>query len=272
MAGTGKLYVVATPIGNLGDLSPRAARTLAAVDLVAAEDTRVTRRLLAAAGVQAKLLSYRDHNERRLAPQLVEQLRAGRSMALVSDAGTPSISDPGYRLVAAAAAAGIEVVAVPGPSAVIALLSISGLPTDRFAFEGFLPSGAGARRAAIRAWPADGRTVVVYESPRRITGLLRDVVALRADPLVAVGRELTKHYEEVLRGRASDVSTRLAARETRGEFVVAVHLAADPRPAGSAEAEVRSLLAAGFSARDVAARFKGRVPRRRIYEMAKQRD
>ena len=163
----GKLYVVGTPIGNMGDLSARAAEMLAAADVIAAEDTRVTGRLLQRTGIHAKLVSYRDENERTLAPRLVRDLLDGKTIALVSDAGTPCISDPGYRLVRAAAEAGVEVVAVPGPSALVALLSVSGLPTDRFSFEGFPPPRAGARAEALAALRGSARTAVFFESPRR---------------------------------------------------------------------------------------------------------
>jgi 16S rRNA (cytidine1402-2'-O)-methyltransferase len=274
LEATGRLYVVAPPIGNLDDLSPRARATLAAVDLVAAEDTRVTRRLFAAADILARLVSYRDENEKRLAPRMVETLRAGKSVALVCDAGTPGISDPGYRLVKAAADAGIEVVAVPGPSAITALLSVSGLPIDRFAFEGFLPAAAGARRKAIEAMMAGGgRTHVVYESPRRVVRLLEEIDALLSDPPVAVGSELTKVHEEVLRGTASQVGGRLAEQGPRGEFVVAVYVEAgatsiDP---ASVERELRVLLDKGISVRDAAVVLKERgVSRRLVYEIARK--
>jgi 16S rRNA (cytidine1402-2'-O)-methyltransferase len=239
------------------------------VDVVAAEDTRVTRRLLTASNLHARLVSYREHNERQLTPRLVEQLLAGRSIALVSDAGTPAISDPGHALITAAADAGIAIVAVPGPSAVVALLSISGLPTERFSFEGFLPPRSGARQRAIRRWLADGRTTVAYESPRRVAALLSDLEAIHGDPLVAVGRELTKHYEEVLRGRASEVRKRLEQAEPRGEFCVAVYLEAAAGPADQVEAEAHALLRTGLPVREVAARLKGRIPRRRVYELAR---
>jgi len=283
----GRLYVVATPIGNLDDLTPRAVETLRAVDAIAAEDTRVTRRLLARAGVQVRLLSYREENERRLAPELVERLRAGESIALVSDAGTPCISDPGYRLVAAAAEAGIDVVAIPGPSAIVALLSIGGLPTDRFAFEGFLPPGASARRRELAALASRRGTYVFYESPRRVVRLLGEIAEVLGDPPVAVGRELTKVHEEVLRGSASEVARRLAERGPRGEFTVAVHVAvardvegaspgesatATGRLSGTAlRTELRRLLDEGMSVRDAAAVLKKRgVSRRDVYDVARK--
>lgn len=272
MARPGRLYVVATPIGNLGDLTPRAIEVLGNVDVIAAEDTRVTRRLLAHAGLRTRLLSYRDANETRLAPVLVGRLVAGESVALVSDAGTPGVSDPGYRLVRAAAEAGVEVVAVPGASAVVAFLSICGLPTDRFSFEGFPPPGKRARASLLASLVGSGRTIVFYESPRRVAAFLREVSAALGDPEVAVGRELTKVHEEVLRGRASEVSERLEASGARGEFVIAVYAPAQSASvaagATDAVAAVRELLAQGLGAREISARMKALgVPRRRVYEI-----
>lgn len=271
MRPPGRLFVVATPIGNLGDLTPRAIETLRAADVIAAEDTRVTRRLLAHAGIHARLLSYRDANEAKLAPELVRRMNEGESVALVTDAGTPAVSDPGYRLVRAAAEAGIEVVTIPGPSAVIALLSISGLPTDRFSFEGFPPTARSARAAVLAGLRGADRTVVFYESPRRVVALLREIAAALDDPDVAVGRELTKVHEEVLRGRASEVAERLESKGPRGELAVAVHVTASPHGAACEEAvteEVRKLVEAGLSARDIAERMKPRgVPRRRVYNI-----
>jgi 16S rRNA (cytidine1402-2'-O)-methyltransferase len=267
----GRLFVVATPIGNLGDLTPRAVETLGAADVVAAEDTRVTRRLLAHAGIHARLLSYRDANEAKLAPELVRRMSEGESVVLVTDAGTPAVSDPGYRLVRAAAEAGIDVVTIPGPSAVIALLSISGLPTDRFSFEGFPPPARGARAAMLGALRGADRTVVFYESPRRVVALLREIAAALEDPEVAVGRELTKLHEEVLRGRASEVADRLAAKGPRGELAIAVHVPPAGGDAGSesdAEATILRLVKEGVSARDITERVKPLgIPRRRVYEI-----
>lgn len=271
MRPPGRLFVVATPIGNLGDLSPRAIETLGSVDVIAAEDTRVSRRLLAHAGIHARLLSYRDANESKLAPELVNRMQEGESVALVSDAGTPAVSDPGYRLVRAAAERGIEVVTIPGPSAVIALLSISGLPTDRFSFEGFPPAAKGARASSLRALSGAGLTVVFYESPRRVVAFLREIASTLGNPEVAVGRELTKLHEEVLRGRASEVADVLAAKGTRGEFAIAVHSPAGVREhAGEKDAseEIRDLARAGLSARDIARQMKPRgIPRREVYEI-----
>jgi 16S rRNA (cytidine1402-2'-O)-methyltransferase len=261
----GKLYVVATPIGNMGDLSPRAAEILAKVDMVAAEDTRVTGKLLARIDAKNRMVSYREQTEHKLSADLVQRMLAGESVALVSDAGTPTISDPGYRLVHAAAEAGIEVVSIPGPSAVIALLSVSGLPTDRFRFEGFPPSRASARRRLLESLRGAGATVVFYESPHRIVDFLREVADALGDPQVAAGRELTKMYEEVLRGTASSVAAHFDGREPRGEFVVAVHLPAEASELAGEELarEVAALAAEGLSAKEIAARLKSRGAHRR---------
>ena len=191
-AGAGRLYVVATPIGNLGDLSARGRETLQACALIAAEDTRHTGTLLQAFGVKTPMVSLHDHNEAQRAPELIERMHAGVSIALVSDAGTPAISDPGYELVRAAAAAGIEVVAVPGACAAIAALSIAALPTDRFCFEGFLPARGSARRARLTALASEPRTLVFYESPHRVIETLEDcAAAFGAARAATVARELT---------------------------------------------------------------------------------
>ena len=265
----GRLFVVATPIGNMGDLAPRAVEVLAAVDVVAAEDTRITGKLLARIHVKKRMVSYREQTERRLSQQLVERMLAGESVALVSDAGTPTISDPGYRLVHAAAEAGIEVVAIPGPSAVIALLSVAGLPTDRFRFEGFPPPRAAARRRLLEGLRGAGTTVVFYESPHRIVDFLGELGAVLGDPQVAVGRELTKMHEEVVRGAASNVAARFSEREPRGEFVVAVRVEEEAGElAGDAlTREVEALASQGLAAREIAARLKPRGAHRRdVYE------
>jgi 16S rRNA (cytidine1402-2'-O)-methyltransferase len=261
----GRLYVVATPIGNMGDLSPRAADVLAKVDVVAAEDTRVTGKLLARIDAKNRMVSYREQTEHKLSADLVERMLAGESVALVSDAGTPTISDPGYRLVHAAAEAGIEVVSVPGPSAVIALLSVSGLPTDRFRFEGFPPPRASARRRLLESLRGAGTTVVFYESPHRIVDFLGELAVALGDPRVAAGRELTKMHEEVLRGTASSVAAHFEAREPRGEFVVAVQVPVEESElTGEALArEVDALAAEGLGAKEIAARLKSRGAHRR---------
>ena len=221
----GRLYVVATPIGNLGDLSARARETLASAALIAAEDTRHTGVLLKAFGISTPMISLHDHNEAQRAPQLIERLRGGESVALVSDAGTPAISDPGFDLVRACAAAGIEVVAVPGPCALVAALSIAALPTDRFCFEGFLPARGAARRARLRDVSAEPRTLVFYESPHRIGETLADCAEYLGSARGAVlAREITKLHESVYRGSLAELADR-AAKEgdlSRGEIVLVI--------------------------------------------------
>lgn len=266
--------MVATPIGNLGDLSPRAAEVLGAVAIVATEDTRVSGRLLSRFAIKAKLTSYHDANEAARTRTLLERLQAGDDVALISDAGTPCISDPGYRLVKAAADAGVEVVSVPGPSAVIALLSVSGLPTDRFRFEGFLPPRATQRRAMLAGLRGAGSTVVFYESARRVLACLADVSTVLGDTPIAVGRELTKMHEEVLRGCASEVAAELGARDSvKGEFVVAIYLeeqATGDIDEDTLKTQIANALARGETVRDVAAAMKDRgISRRRVYAAAR---
>ncbi|MCB1568916.1 MAG: 16S rRNA (cytidine(1402)-2'-O)-methyltransferase [Xanthomonadales bacterium] len=226
----GRLHVVATPIGNLGDLSPRALETLRAVAVVAAEDTRHTRQLLAAFGATAKLVALHEHNEAEQCAQLIARMMAGEAVALVSDAGTPLISDPGFRLVRAARAAGITVSPVPGACAAIAALSVAGLASDRFVFEGFLPSKSSARRERLQAVVHEARTLIFYESSHRILDSLRDMAAVfGAQRPAVVARELTKHFETVLDGSLETLVARIEADsdQQRGEFVVIVEGAAE---------------------------------------------
>lgn len=221
----GTLYVVATPIGNLDDLSPRARRTLAAVDLIAAEDTRRTGRLLSHFGLKTPLMAMHDHNETSLSGRLIEMLADGRSIALVSDAGTPLVSDPGYVLVRAALAEGVPVVPIPGACAAVAALSVAGLPTDRFCFEGFLPAKSKSRRDALARLAGEARTMVFYEAVHRIEETIADLVAaFGADREAFLGRELTKLHEQAVAGTLADLAGRLAAGgiPEKGEFVVAV--------------------------------------------------
>ncbi len=224
-ANAGRLYVVATPIGNLGDLSPRARATLESCGLVAAEDTRHTGTLLKHFGIGTPLLSLHDHNEAQRAPELVQRMQAGLSIALVSDAGTPAISDPGFDLVRAVAAAGLEVVSVPGPCAAVAALSIGGLPTDRFCFEGFLPARGSARRTRLQALESETRTLVVYESPHRVLETLEDCAAVFGSERPAlVAREITKLHETTYRGSLGEL-VRSAAGDgdfARGEIVLVI--------------------------------------------------
>jgi 16S rRNA (cytidine1402-2'-O)-methyltransferase len=218
----GRLYLVGTPIGNLGDITERARETLNAVDVVAAEDTRRTGRLLAHLGLKKRMVSMFEGNERERTRELLRRMREGGDVALVTDAGMPSISDPGFVLVRACAEEGIDVRVVPGPSAVTAALAVSGLPVDRFVFEGFLPRKAGERRARLAAMAKDPRAIVLFESPRRVATLLGDVLLELGDRRVAVARELTKLHEEVVRGRASEVLARLVDSEPKGEIVVVI--------------------------------------------------
>ena len=237
-AAAGILYVVATPIGNLGDLSPRALDTLRGVAAICAEDTRHTRQLLSHYGIEQTLIALHEHNEAGLAERIVARLRAGESLALVSDAGTPLVSDPGFRLVAAARAAGIRVSPIPGPSALIAALSVAGLPSDRFAFEGFLPAKAGARRERLAELAAEPRTLIFYESSHRIEDALADAVTIiGADRPAAIARELTKLFETVFSGRLGELQARVAADpdQRKGEFVLLIQGITDATEAKLAE-------------------------------------
>ncbi len=222
----GTLFVVATPIGNLEDLSPRARQTLAKVDVIAAEDTRHTGRLLSHLGLKKRQIALHEHNEARVTQALIEHLSDGRSVALVSDAGTPLVSDPGYRLVQAAHAGGITVSPVPGPSAVTAALSVSGLPTDRFGFEGFPPAKSAARRKWLQARAADDRTLLFFEAVHRIAETLADMVdVFGADRAAFLGRELTKLHEQCRRASLGELLTEVSdgTIPSRGEFVIAIH-------------------------------------------------
>jgi 16S rRNA (cytidine1402-2'-O)-methyltransferase len=217
---TGTLFVVATPIGNLQDITLRALDTLRTADLIACEDTRQTAKLLARHQIRKPLVSLHDHNERQRTPQLLERLKAGESVALVCDGGTPLISDPGWWLVRQTLDAGIPVQHLPGPCAAIAALVLSGLPTDRFVFEGFLPAKPGARRKRLEMLRNEPRTVVLYESPHRLLKTLREIRDVLGDVEATCARELTKQFEEVRRGRASELLAHFDHHPPRGEFVV----------------------------------------------------
>jgi 16S rRNA (cytidine1402-2'-O)-methyltransferase len=270
----GRLVLVGTPIGNLGDLPPRAVEVLAAADLVVCEDTRHTGRLLQAAGVSArKLLAAHDHNEAAQIGTVLDRLRAGETVAVVTDAGLPGISDPGERMVRAAADAGFEVVIVPGPSAAVAGLVLSGLPTGRFAFEGFLPRSGSGRTERLDALVGEDRTIVLYEAPHRVARTLADLAAtLGGSRRVAIARELTKLHEEVWRGTLDDAIAHVADVEPRGEHVLVVDGAPPAVPATDEElgAAVDRLLADGLSTRDAVAEVATAfdVPKRRVYDLA----
>ncbi len=273
-APVGRLLVVATPIGNLGDLSPRAATTLREADLVLAEDTRHTGRLLAHVGADTPQWSLHEHNERDRIAAVVERLRDGAVVALVSDAGTPAVSDPGYRLVAACVEAGIEVQAVPGASAVLHALVTSGLPTDRFAFDGFLPRSGAARRDRLAEVAAERRTTVLFVSPHRVAADLRDLAAACGeDRPAALGRELTKLHEETRRGTLGELAAAVADDGVRGELTLVVGGAPAPdvdvADLGSADlaAMVKALEADGTPRKQAigaVARDLG-LPKREVY-------
>lgn len=221
MAGT--LYLVATPIGNLADITHRALQVLKDVDLIACEDTRHTHKLLQHYGIATKTISYHEHNEQQRARELIEMLKQGSDIAVVSDAGTPSISDPGFRLVRAAVENEVTVVPVPGPSALISALIAAGLPTDEFFFAGFLPSRTNARRARLNELRAVPGTLIFYEAPHRLATTLRDAFEILGEREAAVARELTKLHEEIRRGRLSELSAHYANEENpRGEIVVLI--------------------------------------------------
>jgi 16S rRNA (cytidine1402-2'-O)-methyltransferase len=227
--GPGALYVVATPIGNLEDITLRALHILKAVELVACEDTRHTSKLLSHFGIHKPLLSYHEHNEAARSRDIVDRLLAGESVALVTDAGTPLVSDPGYRLVAAAIEAGIKVIPLPGPSAAVAALSASGLPTDACRFGGFLPARSTQRRKVLASLAADAATLVFYEAPHRILETLADVRSTLGNRRVVIARELTKMHEEFLRGTIDEVAAALAARPSiKGEITLLIAKADEP--------------------------------------------
>ena len=272
--GAGRLDVIATPIGNIGDLSPRALASLSAADLVLAEDTRRTATLLQACGVSRPLLSLHDHNEGRRVESLLARLRRGQVLALVSDAGTPLLSDPGFILVRAVAAAGIAVRTIAGPSAVTAALAVAGLPTDRFVFEGFLPTRRGERQAALTRLAQEPRTLVLFEAPHRIAATLRQLAAtFGGERAAVVARELTKVHENIYRGTLAELVQRAAQDKdlARGEITIVV-AGATTAIAGDAMLLARALplllkVLPPARAAAIAARLSG-VPRPRAYEQA----
>lgn len=271
-AARGSLAVVSTPIGNLADLSPRALETLRTADLILAEDTRHSAVLLAHYGVATRVESYHEHNEAAATPRIIRRLAEGARMALISDAGTPLVSDPGARLVRAAIGAGIPVVPIPGPSALLAALVGAGLPLDRFTFLGFLERKGRARTEAIRAVAGSRWTCVLYEAPGRVAGLLEELREAGAgDREAVVARELTKQFEEFRRGTVAELAAHFAAAPPRGEVVVVVGGAATPAPDEAAIARrARELRADGMSARDVTRVLceEMGVPRNLAYRLA----
>ncbi len=274
-AGTeGRLYIVATPIGNLADITLRALDTLRSVDIIAAEDTRHTRKLLSRYDIHKVLVSYHEHNARERGEQLLEKIAAGKSVAVVTDAGTPGISDPGSLLVEEALRRGVSPVAVPGPTAIITAVVLSGLPVQPFAFLGFAPARGAERRRFLSENSSLTMTLVLYESPKRLLKTLRDILDSWGERRVAVARELTKIHEEVFRGTVSEALAHFGAGETRGEITLVV----EGRPAKDAsgregpgwQEELDSMLAGGTSLKEaasiIAARFS--LPRRTVYQAA----
>jgi 16S rRNA (cytidine1402-2'-O)-methyltransferase len=272
---TGRLVLVGTPIGNLGDLTPRAVEALTTADTIACEDTRRTRALLSHLGVPGgrRLVAVHDHNEAAAVRDVVAQLDRGERVVVVTDAGMPGISDPGERLVAAAAAAGHTVEVVPGPSAVLAALVVSGLSTSRFCFEGFLPRKGSARTQRLAELAAEPRTIVLFEAPHRVRQTAADLAeAVGGTRRVAVARELTKLHEEVWRGTLAGAVEHLASKEPRGEYVLVVDGAPPREPAGETdvEAALRARMDAGADKRSAIAEVASSlgVPKRVVYDIA----
>ena len=266
------LYIVATPIGNLSDLSPRAARVLAAADVIAVEDSRVTAKLLHHTGAKRPMLPYHDHNADRVRPELIRRM-ASEAVALVSDAGTPLISDPGYKLVRDARAAGIPVTTIPGPSAAVAALTLAGLPTDRFLFLGFLPAKAGAKATAIAEVSGVRATLVLYESGPRLAATLAALHEGLGDREAAVAREITKKFEETVTGTLSELVARYAEAAPKGEIVIVVAPPgeADAPSEESVEAALREALgrlSPSRAAAEVAEKMG--VPKREVYQLAQR--
>lgn len=274
MAGT--LYIVATPIGNLEDITLRAIRVLKEVDLIAAEDTRHTRKLLAHYGIATRLDSYYDEVEARKAALLVKLLKNGKNIALVSDAGTPTLSDPGFRLVREAILAGASVVPVPGPAALVAVLSVGGLPTDRFVFEGFLPAKKRERRDRLQSLRREERTLVFYEAPHRLRETLADMLELFGDREMAFGREVTKIHEEFVRGRISEAIAAVERKEPRGEITLVVGgSAGETAPLEDAiKSEIKGLLQKGLRVKEIAEILgeKFAYPKKEIYRMVLEKE
>ena len=270
----GTLYVVGTPIGNLEDMTFRAVQVLQAVDAIAAEDTRHTGKLLQRFQIRTPQVSYHDHNRLSRIPELLQRLQQGKSIALVTDAGMPGISDPGFELVQACAAANIRVVPIPGPSAVITALSAAGLPTERFVFEGFLPVKGQDRRDRLEALQSESRTLVFYEAPHRIRQTLQDLAeVLGADRLIALARELTKLHEEFWRGTLEEAIAHYTEREPQGEFTLVVAGVERSQPVLSEtalKAELQNLIKQGLSRSQASRQLAQQtsLSRRQIYQLA----
>jgi len=267
----GRLYIVPTPIGNLEDITLRALRVLKDVDLIAAEDTRHTQQLLTHYGIKTSLTSYHEHNERTKAQTLVERIKNGANIAVVSDAGTPGISDPGFRLVVEAIRAGVEIVPLPGASALVTVLSASGLPTDRFLFEGFLPAKKSARTAKLQGLREISATLVFYEAPHRLGETLSAVQQILGDRQIVVAREVSKIHEEFLRGSVSEVIERLADREVKGEITIVIRGSAGGAQISQQQlkAEIGQLSRAGTGVKEIAEMLGDRygLSKREVYRL-----
>jgi len=268
----GILYIVPTPIGNLDDITLRALRVLKEVELIAAEDTRHTQHLLSHFGIKTALTSYHEHNERDKARMLVERLKSGAGIALVSDAGTPAIADPGYRIVIEAIRAGIQVTPLPGAAALTTALCASGLPTDRFLFEGFLPAKSRERKGKLQSLRAETATFVFYEAPHRLLDTLGDLLKILGDREIAVARELTKVHEEFLRGKLSEVIGALADRDIKGEIVLIVQGATGEAQVSEADlqAVIRQLAGDGVGVKEIAELLGERygLAKKEVYRLA----
>lgn len=269
----GKLYVCATPIGNLEDVTLRLLRILSEADLVAAEDTRVTRKLLSKYEIKAHLLSYHEHNQAKREKELIEKIKQGLTIALVSDAGMPGLSDPGYKLIKSCIELGIAVEVLPGPFAAVTALVASGLPTNSFIFEGFLPRKRAQRKKMLKDLLQEKRTLVLYESCHRIEKLLEDILEILGDRQIVLARELTKKYEEVIRGRVSQLLTVADERELKGEMVVVIAGATKHSNIPSRETiqeKLIVLISKGITKKDAVKKLAEEidVPKRTIYEIA----
>lgn len=273
---SGTLYIVATPIGNLEDITLRALRVLKEVDVIAAEDTRRTRNLLGHYGIRTPLTSYHEHNERTKARHLVARLQRGENVALVSDAGTPAVSDPGYRLVSEAIHAGIQISPIPGPSALTAVVGASGLTSDRFVFDGFLPTKSKERRARLQSLRAETRTLVFYEAPHRLEESLRDLGEILGDREMVLAREVSKVHEEFIRGPVSQVAREIAGGEIRGELTLVVRgTQGESAPSeGLLKGEIERLKAEGMRVKEIAEILgeKYGYSKKEIYRLIVERD
>ncbi len=267
------LYIVATPIGNLGDISERAIEILKQVDLIAAEDTRHSKTLLERFGIKTKICAYHEHNEEKVTSQLIQQLQNGESIALISDAGTPLINDPGYKLVVAAHDNNIQVVPIPGPSAIITALSVSGLPTNKFAFEGYLPAKSEARKKCLQELMSESRTLVFYEAPHRIVESIKIMQEIfGAERRITIARELTKQFEQIVRDNLSVINEKLESEEIKikGEFVVIIEGEHETSVTDKEALRINQILSEKLSPKDAAkltAKITGKK-KNEVYQLA----